>query len=506
MSATGSWQCLDEDARPGLLSLSISWCQSGSFFVIAYADLNLNLAVQTLNADGSNDSVPMQLLPLGYVISTLHTVDTPYGVAVAWSQNGQVNYALVSSDGILRHSSALAVNVSQESGLGGIGVKLRLSWNGAGLTAAGMSTSAAGGSTQGTGYLFARSLPVAADVALGMPQFSPADFSSSPVTVSVPIGNLGVVPFSGVDVSVKFELVSASGAVTSLGSVPAPAQLASGELANVSFAWTVASGACCAASPFHVSHMFGTGAAGVVRVSLSGNRDVNASNDVITALPTLLKWTLDAVELNTPGTITSLLAPVKVVGPGAASVQVQLWSTSTDNNPDNAVYVRHSSCPCQTLYICSSSFIDFDLQLRRLGAAVGAVRAEPHAAHCALSCTAGARWRIRPPRNHMARHHPADRVCIAHSDWMHVSDTLPLPTGTHLSQTRTTTLRSTACTLRSSALTTRTCASVSRCSIGAFCRLSAYLSQPPSSTRTVARGCSRRCSLPMCLLVATFRR
>ena len=81
-------------------------------------------------------------------------------------------------------------------------------------------------------------------------------------------------------------------------------------------------------------------------MSLSGNRDVNASNDVITALPTLLKWTLDAVELNTPGTITSLLAPVKVVGPGAASVEVQLWSTSTDNNPDNAVYVLLSSSLC----------------------------------------------------------------------------------------------------------------------------------------------------------------
>lgn len=161
----------------------------------------------------------------------------------------------------------------------------------------------------GSGYLFARRLPITADAAIGSIGFSPADFSASPVTVSAVVANLGLMPWSGAGVSVAFTLVAANGAQTLLGSVPAPALLQSGEYANVSYAWTVASGA-----------------AGVLRVSLRGNVDANATNDAFDALPTAISFDPASIALSAPGDRVFLVGDLTASGPGASTISVEVRS------------------------------------------------------------------------------------------------------------------------------------------------------------------------------------
>lgn len=139
MSNVGVWTCLDGEPRAAVTTLAgVSWSATVSAFVVSYADLALNLAVELLGTDGA-PTAPTQLLPLGYVPSVLDVAATPFGTAIAWDDSnnaGDVHYALVGVDGSLRHSNALAVNVSDV--LGGAPVVLTLTWTGDSLTASGM--------------------------------------------------------------------------------------------------------------------------------------------------------------------------------------------------------------------------------------------------------------------------------------------------------------------------------------------------------------------------------
>lgn len=138
MSGAGAWACLDHEPRPAVATVAaVRWSDAASAFVVAYPDLALNLAVEVLHADGSA-AAPLQLLRLGYVPSVLDATATPFGTALAWdsASPGHVHYALVGTDGTLRHSHALAVNVSDV--LGGEPVVIALAWTGDSLTVSGM--------------------------------------------------------------------------------------------------------------------------------------------------------------------------------------------------------------------------------------------------------------------------------------------------------------------------------------------------------------------------------
>ena len=159
----------------------------------------------------------------------------------------------------------------------------------------------------GSGYLFARRLPIDADAALGMVAFSPSDLSAATVTVSAAVANIGLMPWSGAGVRVAFTLVAAGGAETAIGSVAAPAVLQSGELVNVSVSWAIAAGV-----------------SGVVRVALQGNHDTNATNDVLSALPARIAFDVSSIGLSSPGDRVMLVADVNSTGPGAANVMVEV--------------------------------------------------------------------------------------------------------------------------------------------------------------------------------------
>lgn len=164
---------------------------------------------------------------------------------------------------------------------------------------------------EGAGYLFARTLPSDADAALGQVQFTPREFNSSTVTVVVPVANLGLMPWSGTDVTVTFSLVPAIGVTTLLGSVNAPSALASGELVNVTFTWHVAAGA-----------------AGVLRVTLAHNHDANATNDVVIALPCALDFDKKTFAISTPADRSFFVCSLSSTGPAAAPVTVQVSDLS----------------------------------------------------------------------------------------------------------------------------------------------------------------------------------
>lgn len=149
-----------------------------------------------------------------------------------------------------------------------------------------------------------------------MVDFSPADFSAAVVTVSAAVSNIGLMPWSGTGVRVTFTLVAASGSQTAIGWAAAPAVLQSGELVNVSVSWTMAAGA-----------------SGVVRVALEGNRDTNATNDVVSALPARIGFDPSSIGLWSPGDRVMLVADVNSIGPGAANIIVEVRAEITQNDP-----------------------------------------------------------------------------------------------------------------------------------------------------------------------------
>lgn len=114
----------------------MQWSPQLTAFVLAYADVQLNVVVELLTSSGAS-SAPAQRMPVGYVPSLLDVAITPFGAAIAWDspQPGLLHYALMAGDGVLRRSLALATNVSDV--LGGEPVALSLSWTGNSLLAAG---------------------------------------------------------------------------------------------------------------------------------------------------------------------------------------------------------------------------------------------------------------------------------------------------------------------------------------------------------------------------------